>query len=157
MLHVSALLEKANALRDSDRLGEAEAAYRDLVASAPHVHDGPRGLGLVAGRRGDHTSALSHFQHALALKPDDLWVIHDIANALRELGRLDEAEARFSEFTAKAPHLYDGPRGLGLVFRQRGERFTALTHFRRAREIAASKSLAAQRYGRPAPRNRSFR
>ena len=133
---VSALLEKADALRNSDLLSEAEAAYRDLMAKAPRVHDGPRGLGLVAGRRGDYTSALLQFQHALALKPGDLWVIHDVANALRELGRLDEAEAAYREFSAKAPHIFDGPRGLGLVFRQRGDRAAALAHFRRARELA---------------------
>ena len=135
-VELSALLEKADALRDLDRLSEAEAAYRDLVAKAPDVHDGPRGLGLVAARRGDYTSALAHFQHALALKPGNLWVIHDVANALRELGRFDEAEAAFLEFTAKAPHLYDGHRGLGLVFRQRGDCAAALTHFRRARDMA---------------------
>ena len=106
------------------------------MAKAPRVHDGPRGLGLVAGRRGDYISALLQFQHALALKPGDLWVIHDVANALRELGRLDEAEAAFREFSAKAPHIYDGHRGLGLVFRQRGDRAAALAHFRLARDLA---------------------
>jgi tetratricopeptide (TPR) repeat protein len=133
---VSALLEKAGALRDSDRLGEAEAAYREFIALAPHIHDGPRGLGLVASRRGDHAAALSHFQAAQALAPDDVWLINDLANALRELGRLDEAEAAYRQLMVKAPDLFDGPRGLGLVFRQRGEHAAALSQFSIARALA---------------------
>ena len=84
---------------------------------APHFFDGHRGLGLLAGRSGDYAAALEYFSAARAVAPENPWLINDAANALRELGRLDEAEAGYRELMAKAPHIFDGPWGLGRVLR----------------------------------------
>ena len=118
------------------RLDEAEAVYRDLVAKAPQLSEGPRGLAFVALQRGDHASALAYSQSALDLAPDDVWLINDVANELRELSRLDESEAAYRELMVKAPQLLDGPRGLGLVSNQRGDHASALAHFQTALALA---------------------
>ena len=128
--------DAANALCALGRLDEAEAVYRDLVAKAPHLSEGPRGLAFVARQRGDHASALAHSRSALDLAPGDVWLINDVANELRELSRLDEAEAAYRELMVKAPQLLDGPRGLGLAANQRGDHASALAHFQTALALA---------------------
>ena len=129
--------DAANALCALGRLDEAEAVYRDLVAKAPHLSEGPRGLAFVARQRGDHASALAHSRSALGcLAPGDVWLINDVANELRELSRLDKAEAAYRELMVKAPQLLDGPRGLGLAANQRGDHASALAHFQTALALA---------------------
>ena len=93
----------ANALRELSRLDEAEAAYRELMAKAPQLLDGPRGLGLVSSQRGDHATALAHFQAALALAPDNVTLLQEVASQLQELGRQAEAESLLQSFAAKRP------------------------------------------------------
>ena len=49
------------------------------------------GLGNIERRRGNHELSLERFREALDLKPDHATLPIDIASALRELDRLDEA------------------------------------------------------------------
>ena len=93
----------ANALRELSRLDEAEAAYRELMAKAPQLLDGPRGLGLVSSQRGDHATALAHFQTALALAPDNVTLLQEVASQLQDLGRKAEAENLLQSFAASHP------------------------------------------------------
>ncbi|MCI4683907.1 tetratricopeptide repeat protein [Rhodoblastus acidophilus] len=142
--HLGVRQDIANELRELGRLDEAEAAFREVVAKNPSFCAGWHGLGVIARRRGDREGALAHFRAAADADPNHLGVRQDIANELRELGRLDEAEAVCRKIVAKNPRFLDGWRGLGLIARCRGDREAALAHFRAAADADPNHLWARQ-------------
>ncbi len=127
--------EVATELRELGRLDEAEAVFRKLVAQHPAFVPGRRGLALLARQRGDRTEALKHFRAAAELDTRNAGGVNEVATELRELGRLDEAEAVYLKVVAENPAFAPARRGLALLARQRGDRTEALEHFRAAAEI----------------------
>lgn len=87
---------------------------------------------FAARGRGDHAAALELFRLAASLAPEQAWRLLDVGAELRQLGRLDQADAVYRDAIAKNPRLAQGFRGLGLVARERGDRAAALEHFRAA-------------------------
>ena len=124
--------EVATELRELGRHDEAEQACRDLLTLDPSFFPAHRSLGVIARQRGDRRKALDHFRYAAALKPGDPWTLNDVAAELRELGMLDEAASVFQEILSFSPDFAGAKKGLGLIARHRGDRASALDHFRAA-------------------------
>ena len=124
--------EFGHELRELGRLDEAEAFLADLVARHDDLAGAWRGLALVARKRGDRAAALGHFQQAFARDPQNIWNLCDAAEELRELGRLDEAEAHYRQALDAKPDMGAAWRGLGLIARRRGDRALAAEHLRKA-------------------------
>jgi tetratricopeptide (TPR) repeat protein len=95
--------EVANDLMQLGRLDEAEGVCRSLATDQPGTPHGWRGLALIARHRGDRAGALDHWRKALAADPANVGFVAEIASDLRELGRLDEAEAATRDFAAAHP------------------------------------------------------
>ena len=91
----------AEDLKELGRLDEAEAVLEVLRARHPQSPHVPIGLGLVARKRGDREKSLANFQESLAQDPNNSWLPVHIAEDLRELGRLDEAEAFLTDILKK--------------------------------------------------------
>lgn len=91
-----------------------------------------RSEAVCARDRDDHSGALALFRQAAAAAPERPWILLDVADQLRRLDRLDEAEAVYLEAVSKDPVLAQGFRGLGLIARQRGDRAAAVERFREA-------------------------
>jgi tetratricopeptide (TPR) repeat protein len=132
----SARLEYAATLRDQRRLDEAEAAYRALLADEPRAWQAMLGLGLCARMRRTLPVAAEHFAAALALAPRERPVRLEHAATLRELRRLDEAEAAYRALLADEPAAWQALAGLGLCARLRNDRAGALAHLTAATEAA---------------------
>jgi tetratricopeptide (TPR) repeat protein len=90
-----AALEWAAELRDLRRLDEAEAVCRDVLADSPGDVPALVQLGHCAQQRGDHAAALAQFQAAATANPDDPWPHIYVGHELREMGRLEEAQAAY--------------------------------------------------------------
>ncbi|MBM6582737.1 tetratricopeptide repeat protein, partial [Microvirga sp. BT689] len=90
-------VEAATDLRELGRLDEAEAAYQEVLQGKPHHFGALFGLGYVARRRGDRAAAVAWFQAAATADSSQLTAKMEAATDLRELGRLDEAEAAYQE------------------------------------------------------------
>ncbi|MFC5487428.1 tetratricopeptide repeat protein, partial [Microvirga aerilata] len=60
-------------------------------------------LAQLARNRGDRTASLEYLRAALAANPDQTYLRLEAAADLRELGRLDEAEAVLHEILRQAP------------------------------------------------------
>uniref|UniRef100_UPI00191EDBF7 tetratricopeptide repeat protein n=1 Tax=Microvirga soli TaxID=1854496 RepID=UPI00191EDBF7 len=132
---ISFKIEVAADLRELGRLDEAEAVLQEILKQAPQ-HAGARiWLGHVARRRGDRAAALTYFEAAAELEPHNLPVKLEVAADLRELGRLDEAEAVLQEILKQAPQHAGARIALGHVARRRGDRAAALTYFEAAAEL----------------------
>jgi tetratricopeptide (TPR) repeat protein len=146
-------LEAATELRDLGRLDEAEAACRIVLNSVPVAGDAPAGhaptrwralmeLGHCARGRGNRTEALARFMDATATAQSDPSPRLEVATELRELGRIDEAEAQYHGVLVEHPQEYWAVIGLGLVARSRGQCDEARACFERAKAIDPAQASA---------------
>jgi tetratricopeptide (TPR) repeat protein len=120
--HDSALrLELAAELRGLARLEEARAEYRIVLAAHPGDWKTQRALGLIARRLGEHGAALESFQSALDLQPGNNDLQCEMAFTLRQLGRLDEAEALYRGVMVADSSAVAPLRGLSLIAQARGD------------------------------------
>lgn len=93
-----------NALRDLHRFDEADAMYQDAIARNPAEPDLLLGYAQVAEARRDLEAAVQRWTDARDRCPER-WLFHAAAaNHLRQLGRLDEAEARLAEAQEHLPN-----------------------------------------------------
>ena len=117
---ISRALSAANLLRDSCRLPEARAAYEALLQQWPNNAWARNGLGQVLRMLGDLAGALAQFEAAAVADPDHVSFRLDIANALRDSGRLPEAKVIYEDILGKAPNDAWALNGLGQVLRALG-------------------------------------
>jgi len=138
-----ALLQRAVAHHQAGRLGEAEALYRQILASAPKHFDAKHLLGVVALQMGRLDEAHAFISEAIAANPKAASAHNNLGNVYLRQGRLDAAQASFKRAVELQPGLGDAQFNLGTQLRRQGKLQEAATHFRRA--VAADpKSFAAQ-------------
>jgi arylsulfatase A-like enzyme/Tfp pilus assembly protein PilF len=93
-LAVYTALAKATALVDKKRWAEAVASLRRLVEEEPELADAWSLMGNACLGLRRHQEALDSFRHALALKPDNNFLM---LNILKTLAAMGEAETAASE------------------------------------------------------------
>ena len=91
-----------------------------VLERQPHFAPAFNGLALIARRRGDRETAAAFFAKAVEYNPANNWVACDLGHELRELGRLDEAEATYRKVIERQPHFPPALNGLAQVARKRG-------------------------------------
>ncbi|RIY02712.1 hypothetical protein D3218_04985 [Aureimonas flava] len=116
------------------RAAEAAVLAEALAAERPDFAPAHRTLGLIARARGDHAAAHGHFGAAAARDRADLWNAYDGAQALRALGRTDEADAALRALAGATP-LPHALRALGDAARMRGDADGALAALRVAADL----------------------
>jgi Tfp pilus assembly protein PilF len=85
-------VEAARGVFNAGRLPEAAQLFAELAREFP-AHPLPHAnLGLVLRRLGKSEAAVTCYQRALVLAPDNPSMMSSLGNALRSLGRLAEAE-----------------------------------------------------------------
>lgn len=114
------------------RLDEAESVLQEIFCLKPQFWHAHVTLGHCARARGDHTAALGCFMAAAEMAPGDVWRWLDVAEELRQLGRLDDAEAALEQALGLAPELWSVHLALGHCARARGNRTAALGYFETA-------------------------
>jgi tetratricopeptide (TPR) repeat protein len=128
-------IETGHILREANRTAEAEEVYASVLECVPTQPHALVGLGMCARRQGDRLRALILFEQAVAGDGNNAWARLEAATELRELGRLDEAEAHCEAVLARDPQNAHALSSLGHCARRRGERAKALAHFRAAAEF----------------------
>ncbi|MBD9367410.1 putative 2OG-Fe(II) oxygenase [Xanthomonas sp. XNM01] len=88
---VDVLIQRAETLFRVDRLAEAHTDFSRVILLEPTHHDARANAALVSSRQGFHQQALEQYVEADHLSPGAVEVRRGIANALRALGRTDEA------------------------------------------------------------------
>ena len=119
----------------TDMLDEAAREFRRVMELRPSEGSAPFFLGIVAARSGHWAEAVDHFRQALDRGGPRGPVVHNLAVALEEVGRLDQAEALFAE---AAGRLSDNPQiylSWGMLALRRDDPPTALARLDRAREL----------------------
>jgi len=140
-------LRQADRLRAAGQLDGAETLYREVLEHAPVSRGALLGLGFCARKRGERAGALEFFRPAASLDPQDRFARLAAADELRELGRLDEAEARYDEIIAAEPGNRGALIGLALTAGKRGDRTRAPALFRQAAEVDPDNTFLALAIG----------
>src|SRR5256885_3490841 len=96
-------LDAARAHHYAGRLAEAEALYRQVLATEPEQPDALHLLGMIAYQVGRPAAALELIDRALRARPMDPEFHHDRGVVLQAQGHLDEALASYRETIAHAP------------------------------------------------------
>ena len=119
------------------RLDAAEALYRQGLAADPFLQQGWRLLSVLTQQRGKFQDCLPMIERALALGragPD----LANLANALNQLGRPEEAAAAASEALRLDPRLVSAHSNLGVANRTLGHLEAAAQNFAAAAALQPS-------------------
>jgi len=113
--YYKAIYNKFNLLLSSGRAEEAEALLKDVIQRHPDHIDGYINLGVLAGRRGDNTSAFSYFDKAIELSPDDFDAFFKKGQLLVVEKRYEEALSCFNRALDIEPRLTSAAQAARLV------------------------------------------
>ncbi len=99
-------LLKADALRNTSQLPQAQSAYESLLhhADASLVARARRGLGLLFASQGQLPEAIHQLEQARALNPIDADVLSDLAYAHMLAGHLSQAQLPAMQAAQLAPN-----------------------------------------------------
>lgn len=124
----------AQLFRQGDKTA-AEISLRRAIELAPTLREAHEYLGVLCLEDDRHDEAAAHFETALANGSRDPAVSLNLANALRHLARLQEAEQQIRKVLADSPDHADALRILGLVLREQNRLSEAEDALTRARSL----------------------
>jgi len=104
------------------RDGDAAAVLADVEKALPEHAHGRDTMGCVYARLGDHQAALTHFEAAVRLEPENSRYGYNLAVTLNFLGRAEEAERVLEALLALAPDDARAYHLLSSLRRQQPER-----------------------------------
>jgi tetratricopeptide (TPR) repeat protein len=133
--------------RQSRQYADALTLYRATIERNPSSWMAHGNLGALL-RRTDPEQALVHLTAAVRLKPDLVEAQYNLATALQELGRLDEAVVQYGKTIELAPDHARAYCNLGNTLRQLGRLQEAERSFMEAIRLAPSLALAHSGLGR---------
>ena len=107
------LFDEAVRLHRAGRLREAEAIYEEILADSPAHADSLHLLGVVAFQTGESAKAVVQIRQALELLPQNGIYLNNLGNALKALGRHDEAEESYGAAIASTRDYVDPQINLG--------------------------------------------
>ena len=122
----------AIALKGSGDWDGAEAAFETLTRQHPTFAGGYFNLGNLRAARGRPSEAISAFERALALAPEDGGIIRNLAAALQSIGATKRAASLLETLLASAPDDPAALNNLGNLYRQTGDLPRARTVLNRA-------------------------
>lgn len=134
---------QAIALFQSGRFGEAEAAFRAVLAREPMNANALHALGVIAMRARRFEEAQSLLGRAAEADPRLHAVFYHLGSALRQGGKHEEALAAFRRSLSLQPRSAEAHAGLGNTLREMGWRAEARESFRAA--LRLDPALAAAR------------
>jgi arylsulfatase A-like enzyme/tetratricopeptide (TPR) repeat protein len=146
-------LEKANALFHSHRSDEARKELGEIVASRPRLVAAEEQLAQIA--RHDHRTAeaVEHYARIVAILEDanargDLAAAHfNLAFALRELGKDDEAVAQYEKAISIKPDYVEAHNSLGLALVRSGRIDEGIAHYETALKLRPDHAQAHNNLG----------
>jgi tetratricopeptide (TPR) repeat protein len=141
------LLAQAEALEAQGRTGDAEAAYRRLLAAYPGQPALLGRLGLLLKGRGALGEAESLLRRAIVGAPREVSLHNNLGNVLRGLSRFADAEACYRRALAIDPVYVDAHYNLGVILEDLARPDEALPAYRKAIELRPEHASARVRVG----------
>ncbi len=116
-------------------LDEAQREFRRVAELRPSEGSAPFYLGLIAARQLRWSDAADGFRQAVDRSGPRPGVLFNLATALAQLGRLDQAETLFAEAAGRSPEESRILTGWAVTSLRRGEAQAARQRLVRAREL----------------------
>ena len=126
---------------------EAERLYREALTLNPAYLGGHISLGLLYAGRGDHLRALTEFDAALRLRPEDFSAWFNRAGSLQLLARREESLQSYRNAAASASDDPDRQLMVASALREAGEVEEARRCHERALQLAPRSPLAENSLG----------
>jgi tetratricopeptide (TPR) repeat protein len=117
------------------RFAEAEAIYRQVLASHPNNPDAMQLLGVLAAQVGKADIAVDLIRRAIAINPRQPMYHCNLGQTYLSVGRADEAVAAFAQAIAIQPDFFQAIVNQGNAYLARGDVDQAISNYRRAIEI----------------------
>jgi predicted O-linked N-acetylglucosamine transferase (SPINDLY family) len=114
------LLEAAKSHHQAGRLGQAEAAYRQVLARTPNQPEALQLLGVLALQVGKGELAVQPMQRAIAIQPAIASYHSNLGLALTSLNRLPEAIATLKQATSLDPRDFGAQSNLANTYLEMG-------------------------------------
>jgi tetratricopeptide (TPR) repeat protein len=127
---------RGTALRALGKTAEALEAYRAAIALDDKLARAHANLGQMLADQGQLAEGLVHCRDAVRHGPDVAAAHNNLGNVLRGLERWAEAADAYAEAVRLQPDLAVAHANLGLALHRQGKPVVALTHLRRAAELA---------------------
>src|SRR5579863_5808101 len=160
---VSDLFQRGLSDHQAGRLQQAEAIYHQVLATEPTHADAQHLLGVIANQTGRNELAVDYIRRALRAREDPVY-FSNLGIALRNLGRLTEAEASCREALRLQPDYPEAHNNLGNALLDLGRPVEAEASYREALrlqpafpEARNNLGTALLDLGRPAEAAASYR
>ncbi len=140
------MFNRGLALHQQGRMGEAEACYREVLASQPAHFDSLHLLGVAALQARQFARAAELIGAALAVDPRQAAAHNNLGNALDSLNRPEEAIDSFDRAIALQPGDAEAWNNRGAALRRLGQAQAAIESYDRA--IACKPDHAQAWYNR---------
>lgn len=127
--------EEATWATNENRLDDAIARLRSIVAADPRNPVFRGSLARALRKKGDVAAAIPLYQEAIAIAPDDPEAWYNLAIALQEAGRAKEGAIAIREAVRRDPKRPEGHNALGIAYSEEGDLAAALEEFQRALAI----------------------
>jgi len=125
-------LQHARQLQAARRFPEAEAVYRQIIASEPDNAEALQAFGLLVHEAGHHQIALQLLERAMQARPADCMLHWQIAMVSERAGQIERADAAYARACELKPRERDLMMGWGVFLARNKQRERALEIFRRA-------------------------
>lgn len=129
---LDAKLDQARAHEAAGRVGKAEALYRQILRKNGRHPGALQALAVIARRAGHAARAVQLLSRAVDAAPDDAALRCDVGNALKALGRTDEALDHHRRMVALLPNSPEALSNLGTTCAKAGLCDEAFVHLERA-------------------------
>jgi protein O-GlcNAc transferase len=117
------------------RLGEADALYRQILASDPNHAGALQMHGVLAHQLGRNEASAEIFRRLISLAPDNPDAYNNLGVALAADWKLEEAAAAYRKSLSLRPDNAQAHNNLGTVLRALGQLDEAISSYRRAIEL----------------------
>ena len=141
------MLEKALALHQQGKLGEAEHIYRELLRGNPQDPNVLHLLGLLTAQMGQMARGADLIRQALALDPRRFLAHRDLGNVLLQSGKSGEALAAYDRALALNPNMADTLDNRGTALRLLNRPQEALASHERALALNPGVALTHVNHG----------
>ncbi len=144
---ISELLLRGAELHRQGHLAEAEAHYRQVLATAPRQPDALHLLGLVANAAGRPAEAIDLIRQAVAVQPDLAAAHYNLGRILQGQGAFDQAEQAYRQALASEPGYVEALENLGGALQAQGKLDEAEQMYRQVLELVPGQASAWSNLG----------
>ena len=127
--------EEATWATNDNRLDDAIARLRTIVAADPRNPVFRGSLARALRKKGDIGAAITLYQEAIAIAPDDPETWYNLAVALQEAGRAKEGAIAIREAVRRDPKRPEAHNALGIAYSEEGNLRAAQEEFEKTLAI----------------------